>query len=313
MFSGVRWILLSLLLCAGCRTAGESGLAGVSSWAIQLDGLARDGAVDALAAAPVDMLVIEPTRTVRGQEAFPTRSVVAELGRDRICLAYVNVGQAEDYRAYWQPFWVAPTADVRGSPDYLLALDPDGWPGNYAVSFWDIRWRAILWGSSTALVDAAIEDGFDGVYLDWVLGFRFAPVEAAAAEAGVDPAQAMADLIRDLREYARRRRPGFLVVIQNPEDLAERIPELYFRIDGVAQESISFGGTAGAAWDDPDAGDIPTPERSWDHLQAYRDHGLPVFSLDYARDPDNVAAAEERSRALGFVPCVSLSPLDRLP
>jgi cysteinyl-tRNA synthetase len=313
MFSGVRWILVSLLLWSGCRTASESGLAGVSSWVIQLDGLDRDGAIEALAAASVDMVVIEPTRTVRGHEAFPTRSVVEEVGRDRICLAYVNVGQAEDYRTYWQPFWVAPTADASGSPDYLLSVDPDGWPGNYPVSYWDIRWRAILWGSPGALVDAAIEDGFDGVYLDWVLGFRFGPVEAAAAQAGVDPARAMAELVRDLRAYARVRSPGFLVVIQNPEDLAERVPELYGWIDGVAQESISFGGTADAAWDDPGAGDIATPDRSWDHLVAFRARGLPVFSLDYARDPANIAAAEARSRTLGFVPCVSLSPLDRLP
>ena len=55
---------------------------------------------------------------------------------------------------------------------------------------------------------AKIRDGFDGVFLDWILGFAEPAVVAAARRAGVDPADAMVALVRELGLYARRRRPG---------------------------------------------------------------------------------------------------------
>ena len=61
----------------------------------------------------------------------------------------------------------------------------------------------------------------------------------------------------------------------------------------------------------------PTAETAaWDvgeRLRRLRERGVKVFTLDYALQPENVARAIERSRALGLVPCVSRTPLDRLP
>ena len=162
--------LFPLLFLAACQSGPASRLDAVTSWAIQLQGLERAGATDRLARAAVDMLVIDPTRTIRGLEAFPTRDLVARIRTNKLCLAYINVGQAEDYRTYWRANFRAPSGNERGHPSYLVTVDPEGWKGNYPVAFWDTRWQAVLWGSPQALVDMAIADGFDGVYLDWVLG-----------------------------------------------------------------------------------------------------------------------------------------------
>jgi cysteinyl-tRNA synthetase len=312
--------LLLLVAVAGCRTpldgAGAGRLGAVRSWAIQLQGLEREGAVDRLDAADADLLVVDAVRTVRGLEGFDTKGMVARLRARKVVLAYVNVGQAEEYRAYWDASWRAPSADARGSPDYLLTIDPDGWAGNYPVAFWDPRWQARLWGAADALVDRAIADGFDGVFLDWVLGWAEPSVAAAAREAGVDGTRAMARLVRDLGAYARARRPGFAVVALNAAGLAAREPDLLRHVDGVCQESVTFGGGAGAAWDDPAAGDAPPPadaEVLLADLDRVRAAGVPVFTLDYALDPANAALARERSRGRGFVPFVSRAPLDRLP
>lgn len=317
---------LGLLLClAACRPAADEPagppLLRVRSWAIQLQGLNQEGAIERLLESRYDLLVLEPTRSVRGAESFDARGMVARLeSAGKLCLAYVNVGQAEDYRTYWRDYWQAPAADARGSPDYLVTVDPDGWEGNYPVAFWDPRWKAVLWGSPQALVDQAIADGFDGAYLDWVLGYEEPAVAAAAAEQGVDPARAMAELVRDLREYARRRRPGFLVVAQNAAGLAARVPDLARWVDGLGQECVSFRGTAGAAWDDPESGDIAIPATGdWStetlsrQVAAARAKGLPVFTIDYAHRADHAELARARSRALGCVPFVSRAPLDRLP
>ncbi len=302
---------MPLLALAACTVPKWDG---VRSWAIQLQGIDREGAADALAREPVDLLVLEATRTVKGQESFPTRALVARLSRDKLCLAYVNVGQAEDYRTYWTGAWRGP-----GEPSFVLGADPDGWAGNYPVAYWDPRWRCELWGAPGALVDLAIEDGFDGVLCDWVLGYEDATVASAARRAGVDPARAMAELLRDLRAYARAKRPGFLLIAQNGIGLPERVPESFAWIDGYTQESLSFMGRAGAAWEDAEAGDLPIPaEGDWStaalsaRIAGLRARGARVFTLDYARKPENVALALRRSRALGCIPAVSLSPLDRL-
>ncbi|MEZ5975483.1 MAG: endo alpha-1,4 polygalactosaminidase [Planctomycetota bacterium] len=190
-------------------------LVDVRCWAVQLQGLDRPGARAALTACRFDLLVIEPMVSVRGQESFPIAEFVRELHGTRgtaaaakRVLAYVNVGQAEAYRSYWKDDWVVPGEDHAGEPDFLLAADPEGWQGNYPVAWWDARWQEVLFGTPASLIDQAWAAGFDGLFLDWVLGFEEPAVAAAARAQGLQPAQAMADLLARLRVYARERDPN---------------------------------------------------------------------------------------------------------
>ena len=327
------------LLLAGCAVPVPSPttaawhvpvLAPVDAWAIQLQGFDATTPPSRFAAVAVDLLVLEPMRSQRGEEPFPMRELVqrvqaspgASLPGKRV-VAYLNIGQAEDYRGYWQPSWQAPTAERPGSPAFLLGLDPDGWRGNYPVAFWRPEWKRCLFGHAEAPLDQLLADGFEGIYADWVLGFLDPQVRAAAAADGVDPAVEMVRLLAELRAYGRARYPLFVVIAQNALALAEQRPELLDGIDAIAQEDLSFRGLASAAWNDAGAGDIPTTPATptaetaaWDvgeRLRRLRERGVKVFTLDYALQPENVARAIERSRALGLVPCVSRTPLDRLP
>lgn len=302
----MRRLVLMLLVALGCvTTKPRRPLDAVSTWAMQLQGLEAEGAVEALVAAPVDLLVIEPTRSTRGLEDFPTKDVVARIkASGKVCLAYLNVGQAESYRTYWRSTWRAPTKDEPGFPSFLVTVDPEGWEGNYPVAYWDLRWRAILWGSSRSLLDEAIADGFDGVYLDWVLGYEEPAVRRLRADAGAE----MVKLISELRLYARARKPGFLVVAQNGAGL----PGLEKVIDGYSAEPLRFSGKAGAAWDDDEAGDIALPNVA-DRVAALQQLAVPVFTVDYAIKAENIRLARESSRSLGFRPFVSRVALDRLP
>lgn len=273
------------------------------------------------------MLVIEPMRSQRGEGDFPMRDIVRRVQQSRgstlpakRCIAYLNAGQAEDYRAYWRADWRAPTATAPGRPDFLLALDPDGWQGNYPVAFWRPQWRECLYGRPDAPLDQILADGFDGIYVDWVLGFMDPHVRAAAEADGVDPAVEMIRLLADLRRYGRARYPLFVVIAQNGVALAEQHPELLAVVDALSQEDLSFRGLASAGWSDPEAGDIPAaPDGAWStprlgaRLAAVRAKGVPVFTLDYSLIPENANAAIATSRAFGLVPCVSRTPLDRLP
>jgi endo-alpha-1,4-polygalactosaminidase (GH114 family) len=122
----------------------------------------------------------------------------------------------------------------------------------------------------------------------------------------------MADLVRDLAAYARGRRPGFLVVANNGGLLAARSADARRSLDAVVQESLTFGGRAGAAWEDGDAGGL-APDVSLETREALATLGLPVFTLDYAVLEEDARTARAASLARGFVPFVSRTPLDRLP
>ncbi len=95
---------------------------------------------------------------------------VAELqskpgGGRRLVLCYMSIGEAEDYRWYWQPGW---TTDP---PSWLGSENPS-WPGNYSVEYWDPVWQAIIFGSPDSYLDRILAAGFDGVYLDKVDAFE---------------------------------------------------------------------------------------------------------------------------------------------
>ncbi|MEZ6004109.1 MAG: endo alpha-1,4 polygalactosaminidase [Planctomycetota bacterium] len=299
-------------------------LVDVRCWAVQLQGLDRPGARAALTACRFDLLVIEPMVSVRGQESFPIAEFVRELHGTRgtaaaakRVLAYVNVGQAEAYRSYWKDDWVVPGEDHAGEPDFLLAADPEGWQGNYPVAWWDARWQEVLFGTPASLIDQALAAGFDGLFLDWVLGFEEPAVAAAARAQGLQPAQAMADLLARLRVYARERDPEFLLVAQNAGYLFAQVPEVAEAIDAVSHEDLSFRGRAVSQWDHPEAGGLPVPaaeRESLSHLLlALGQRGVVLLTLDYALTPADRDVAIANSRRIGAIPCVSRTALNQLP
>lgn len=50
-------------------------------------------------------------------------------GGTRLVLCYLSIGEAEEYRSYWDSLWTA------NPPEWLLAENPD-WQGNYPVQYW---------------------------------------------------------------------------------------------------------------------------------------------------------------------------------
>ena len=86
-------------------------------------------------------------------------------GGKRLALAYLSIGEAEDYRYYWQEVWGATP------PNWLGDENPD-WPGNYKVMYWDPDWQAIIYGNRASYLKRILDAGFDGVYLDLIDAFE---------------------------------------------------------------------------------------------------------------------------------------------
>ena len=123
--------------------------------------------IDAIKATDFDLLI---TDLFFNSEPF-TASETAELknkhnGGKRLIISYMSIGEAEDYRYYWEPSWnITP-------PAWLAEENPE-WKGNYKVRYWDPDWQSIIFGSSTSYLDKILSAGFDGTYLDIIEAFEY--------------------------------------------------------------------------------------------------------------------------------------------
>ncbi|WP_319506837.1 endo alpha-1,4 polygalactosaminidase [uncultured Methanolobus sp.] len=110
----------------------------------------------------IDLFYDETALTADDIETLKTKS----NGGSRLVIAYVSIGEAEDYRYYWDESWRV------GFPEWLEAENPD-WEGNYKVSYWDEEWQAVIYGNDGAYLDMIMDAKFDGVYLDIIDAFEY--------------------------------------------------------------------------------------------------------------------------------------------
>ena len=251
----------------------------VDSWAYWLD--SPDTA--ALSRASYELLVLDDLgaaslRTIKNGPCMPR------------LVAYLSIGEAEDYRWYWQDGWRPDT------PSWLLGENPD-WEGNYSVKFWDPEWWRIMGLSIDRLVDL----GYEGVYLDRVDAYTDRVVAGHRSY--------MVGLVHALALRARLRSPlgdDFGVFIQNAEELASA-PDVVDVINGIGREE-----TYVAATDER----VPLTERRetealLDVVKQRSRSGL-VLTVDYADSAALATDAERSARAKGYVPYVTDVDLDRL-
>src|SRR5574344_433303 len=122
----------------------------------------------ALAATDYDIIVMDAYYSE--SEPF-TAAEISSLktkacGGTRLVISYMSIGEAEDYRWYWQNSWKT------GAPSFLAQENPD-WAGNYKVKYWDSDWQNIIYGNDNSYLKKIIDAGFDGVYLDIVDAFEY--------------------------------------------------------------------------------------------------------------------------------------------
>ena len=210
-------------------------------------------------------------------------------GGEKIVLAYMSIGEAEEYRFYWQTGWRP------GNPAWLDEENAE-WPGNYKVRYWDPDWQAIIFGYTGRLLDA----GFDGAYLDLVDTYEYYTDQGRTTAA-----QEMADFVAAIRAHARARDSDFYIVAQNGADLVERVPAYLNDVDGIGHESVYYGG---------DGQPTPPDETAWveQYLDMFKGGGKLVLTIDYATTQDRVDDAYAKSQAQGYVPFCTGRELDRL-
>jgi cysteinyl-tRNA synthetase len=139
----------------------------------------KESFLSALGRTNYDLIVIdafaEGPEGPEWLEAEDIRSLKRKAGGgSRLIICYLSIGEAENYRYYWDRSWDRNRdglADA-GAPQWLAGENPN-WRGNYKVRYWEAEWQSILFGSEESYLDQILDRGFDGVYLDIIDAFEY--------------------------------------------------------------------------------------------------------------------------------------------
>ena len=272
-------------------------LAAAKSWGYQLQNIDPD----AIADAPYDMVVLDYSRDGTDAEAL-TAADLEKLktkpdGGRRIVLSYLSIGEAEKYRYYWKWYW----GWLFGlfAPEWRGRQNTE-WRGNYGVRYWNEDWQKIIFSGPGSYLDRIMRAGFDGVYLDKVDEY------VDMAKENPDARALMIAFVKKLAEHARARKPGYLVVPQNAEEL---LADADYRavIDGLGKEDLLYGETKDKQPNQPEQ--IEANVALLKRLTADR---KPVFVVEYLDDPREIEAAKKRLLDYGFIPHFADRALDQM-
>lgn len=254
--------------------------------------------LNAVASRQPEFAVIDYSQDGTEDTEF-TRSQIDALrsgmsGEARV-ISYMSIGEAEDYRYYWQESW-------RSNPPGWLEAENPNWKGNFKVRFWEPAWQTLIFGTPASYLDRIIAAGFDGIYLDIIDAYDY------FSEQGRGGAEnEMVAFVTALSRHAKAQRPDFMIFPQNAPELGARADYMAV-VDGVGMEGVYFG------WDEPNVATQPA-DTEWleEQLARFVDAGKTVLAVDYASKDGDVAEAYRRARAQGFKSTVTHVDLDRLP
>lgn len=128
----------------------------------------KNSFINAVTSTNYDLLIMD---LFFNDETVFTSSEIDQLknkanGGKRLVISYMSIGEAEDYRYYWQQSWSV------NKPAWLDSENPY-WEGNYKVKYWNSDWQSIIYGNSNSYLYKILNAGFDGVYLDIIDAFEY--------------------------------------------------------------------------------------------------------------------------------------------
>ena len=123
--------------------------------------------INAVSATSYDAVIMDLYHNETAYTASEADSLkTKQNGGKRLVICYMSIGEAEDYRYYWQETWKT------DKPDWLGPENPD-WAGNYKVRYWETDWKDIVFGNENSYLKKILNVGFDGVYLDIIDAYEY--------------------------------------------------------------------------------------------------------------------------------------------
>lgn len=306
----VFMILAWLTGCSGggtLQTPSNSTFSwnGVNDFAYQLQNVD----LAAMGNSKYDLVVIDYSNNGTEAGRFSAQQI-SELknspGGSKLVLAYMSIGEAENYRWYWQNAWDANNdgAPDPGAPSWLGPVNPQ-WPGNYKVQYWDPAWQSIIYGSSQSYLDKIIEAGFDGVYLDIIDAYQYWGPGGQSGLGRQTAEQEMVDLVKALANYARvtKGKADFGVFPQNAEELSSH-SDYVSAVTGIGREGTWFNDNVPNS-----AAQISAATAN---LDVFKQAGKLVLVIDYVTQQALIDEFYSKATAKGYAPFATTRALNVL-
>ncbi len=288
-------IIVSLFFISSCSTvmSTEGWFMPFDNWLYQL----QNADPVEISSSGFEIAVIDYSKDGSESGEYSPEEIKIMVDAGVVPVAYVNIGQAEDYRFYWKESWYTNT------PEWLGEEDP-AWPGNYFVKYWYNEWKEIVF----SYLDRVIDQGFKGIYLDRIDSFEYWAQEGVISRRSA--ARKMINFVLEIAEYVRERKPDMLIIPQNGENILDFDDgQLASTVSGWAVETLFYLKT------------IPLEENETksrlEYLIRLNRKGKFILSVDYVDDGsdsfENISRIldyYEKAKRNGCIPYAARSDLE---
>ena len=274
-FSAAGFAVAVATVCAPASAADRPNpFDGAKTWGYQLRNL-EPGPRKNIATSPYDLVVIDYARGEDRNEVPLTKTEVAEMqkkpdGSKRLIIAYLSIGETENYRYYWKKEW------DKQRPSWMGKENKE-WKANYLAKYWEPEWQKIVYD----YVDKVLAAGFDGFYFDRVDAYYYFGDNA-------DVRGKMVKFIGELSKHVRAKKPDAAIMVQNAEELLA-YKDYIASIDGIAKESLLYGIKG---LDRPNPSDDVSEGMTF--LKKAKQDGKAIFVVEYLQDKKHIADAAKR-------------------
>jgi cysteinyl-tRNA synthetase, unknown class len=267
----------------------------------------RKKALTHLSQSQRDWLIIETSfdGSPKNRWTSTELDLLRESHPERKILAYLSIGEAEVYRAYWKKDWL----DAQGnpgpqSPKWLDQENPN-WKGNFKVRYWNEEWQSLILEELKRIVST----GFDGVYLDIIDAYEHFEYNPSIndwqdhrenEDTGHTFRQDMISWVSRIAQHSRLLQNNFLVFPQNGAALLAS-PQYRQFIDGIGIEDLLF--------------DQGEPRKNLDelpHLLKLKNEGKDVFLIEYGSHQKLLPYAKSFLKSHGLPILITDRPLTGL-
>ncbi len=273
-------------------TVSDCILPNVNDWLYQLQNID----LDAVGKTKFDLIVMDYSRDDSDENTF-TKSEIEALkhssGGNKVVISYISIGEAEDYRYYWNASW------KDNPPSFLEAENPE-WESNYKVRYWEKEWQDIILGSNNSYVDKIISAGFDGIYLDIIDAYEYFEEKGRTTAA-----REMVEFVITISQYCKvdKGQPNFIIVPQNGEELSVH-QDYLDAVDGLGKEDLFYNGN--------DKQSMESVNCSIQLIDNFKKTGKIVLSVDYCIKTKTIDDYYSKSIEKGYIPYSTVRDLDKL-
>lgn|GEM_PF-4488016 len=142
----IRFIVVLISVMGSGLSLAQRSLMAIHSWAYQLQNIDITQIANN---STFELIVMDYSADGSDDGKFTKEDILQIKNSGKKAICYISIGEAEDYRFYWDPNWDSDGNGIpdQGAPAWLGQENPD-WEGNYKVRFWQTDWQEIYFTSS---------------------------------------------------------------------------------------------------------------------------------------------------------------------